>query len=101
MASLSEYTNVYNTALLILRRKGYQLWYDPNTQDYCAEQRGWDFRSPSPCGLLGLIAIFESKHPSKFVEYWWREDGPEIYEKLPHQAEREYQPIGSRRTRDT
>jgi len=28
MLALSEYSNVYNTALVILQRKGYQAWYD-------------------------------------------------------------------------
>lgn len=44
MAALREYSNVYNTALLILAQRGYQLWYDRQTQEYCAERGGWDFR---------------------------------------------------------
>ena len=65
--------------------------------DYCAERDGWDFRSPSRCGLLGLVTIFEVKQPRHFVEYWWREEGPELYDHLPSQAERKYQPVGGRR----
>jgi hypothetical protein len=98
MASLSEHSNVYNSALLVLKKKGYQIWYDSKTEDYCAERDGWDFRSPSPCGLLGLVAIFEFKQPAGFVEYWWREEGPEVYRDLPSQAERAYQPVGSPRS---
>jgi hypothetical protein len=28
MPALSEYSNVYNTALAVLREKGFQIWYD-------------------------------------------------------------------------
>lgn len=93
MASLSEHSNVYNTALLILKRKGFQLWYDANTTDYCAERQGWSFRSPSPCGLLGLVAIFEERKPTGFAEYWWREEGAEIYRNLPTHPEQPYKPV--------
>jgi len=79
MAALSEHSNVYNTALIVLTQKGYQLWYDEGTDDYCAEKDGWDFRSPTPCGLLGLVAIFEYKRPDALTEYWWRESGPDLY----------------------
>jgi hypothetical protein len=44
MAALGEYTNVYNTALNLLVRRGYQVWYEPDTREYCAEKDGWDFR---------------------------------------------------------
>lgn len=83
MPALSEYINVYNTALLILLRKGFQVWYDEETKSYCAEREGWDFTAQSPCGLLGVIAIFEHKQPSEYREYWWREEGPIIRDKLP------------------
>jgi hypothetical protein len=68
---LSEYTNVYGTALVILKKKGYQLWRD-GTKMFWAEKDGWDFCSDSPCGLLGLIAIFETIQPDAYREYWWR-----------------------------
>lgn len=86
MPALSEYTNVYNTALLILQRKGYDLWYDEDTKCFCAQKDGWDFMSESPCGLLGLVSIFELKHPTEWREYWWREDGPRLYGHLPKVA---------------
>jgi len=28
----------------------------------------------SPCGLLGIISIYEFKNPKKYEEYWWREE---------------------------
>jgi len=84
MAALSEYTNVYNTALLVLKHKGYRLWYDDDTNCFCAEKGGWDFMSESPCGLLGLISIFEFQRPNEWHEYWWRQEGPNLYSELPH-----------------
>jgi hypothetical protein len=97
MAALSEYSNVYNTALSILRKKGYQLWYSQATGDFCAEKNGWDFMSATPCGLLGLIGIFEFKDPSEFGEYWWREEGPEDYRALPQEPERPFKRVGTNR----
>jgi hypothetical protein len=92
MASLSEYSNVYNTALLVLQKKGFQVWYDEQSNLYGAEKEGWDFLSESPCGLLGLVAIFEMKRPETYQEDWWREDGPDLYSNPPH-APREYLPV--------
>lgn len=86
MPALSEHTNVYNTSLLILQQKGFQLWYDDGARCFCAERDGWDFMSESPCGLLGLVAIFEQKGPTEWREYWWREDGPKLYGHLPKVA---------------
>ena len=37
MAALSEHSNVYNTAIELLRQRGYQRWYDADTDDFCAE----------------------------------------------------------------
>jgi hypothetical protein len=94
MAALIDYTNVRNTALLIAKQKGFQVWYDRQTDEYCAEKEGWDFRSPSAAGLLGLIAIYEFKQPPAYSEYWWRVDGPELFPELPNAPEREYWPVG-------
>jgi hypothetical protein len=86
MPALSEYSNVYNTAVLLLERKGFRVWMNPETSLYCCERNGWDFMSESPCGLLGLVAIFEHKAPTEPAEYWWREEGPERYGNLPTKA---------------
>lgn len=83
MPALSEYSNVHNTAILILRKKGYQAWYDEQAELYCAEMNGWDFWADTPCGLLGLVAIYEFKQPAEYSEYWWREEGPDLYNQLP------------------
>ena len=78
MPALSEHSNVYNTALVILRQKGFQLWQDEHEQ-YWAERDGWDFCAESPTSLLGLVAIFEHSAPKEPTEYWWRQREPELY----------------------
>ena len=85
MPALSEYTNVYNTVILILQKKGYQTWYDEQADLYCAEKDGWDFTADTPCGLLGVVGIYEFKQPEEYEEYWWREEGPDLYHQLPRQ----------------
>jgi hypothetical protein len=87
MPALSEYSNVYNTALSIIKKKGYQLWYDEEAGLYCAERDGWDFMAESPCGLLGVLSIYETKQPSDYSDYWWREEIPNISKNLPRRPE--------------
>lgn len=74
MPTLSEYSNVYGTALHVLRDKGYQVWFEPSNNLYWAERDGWDFASESPCGLLGVAAIYEHRKPPVYKEYWWRQE---------------------------
>lgn len=62
MPALSEYTNVYNTALNILDKKGFSTWYDDEIDMFCAEKDGWDFMAESPCALLGVVSIYEYKN---------------------------------------
>ena len=93
MAALKDYTNVWNTALSVLKQKGYQLWYDPKVEHFFAEKDGWDFLSPSPCGLLGLIAIYENEKPATFAEYWWRDERDLDFQTLPS-APVPYRPVG-------
>ena len=95
MPALGEYSNVYNTALLILQQKGFRTWYDEQTSLYGCERGGWDFLADSPTGLLGLVAIFEFKEPKEFREYWWREEGPDLYRALPKAAP-DYTPVWRR-----
>jgi hypothetical protein len=83
MPALSEYSNVYNSALLIVKSKGYDVWYRQETDHYCAQKDGWDFWANSPCGLLGLIAMFEHLSPAEHKDYWWEVEGPDIYSNLP------------------
>lgn len=82
MPALSEYTNVYNTALNILDKKGYRVWYNEEIQAYYAEKEGWDFISDTPCGLLGVVAIYEFKSPNKFQVDWWKDDEKNLYRNI-------------------
>lgn len=83
MAALSEYVNVRDTVLFVLKEKGFNLWYEDESDLYCAEKNGWDFKADSPCALLGLIHLYELRNPEKYEEYWWRADGSENeFEKL-------------------
>ncbi len=86
MPSLSEYVNVYNTALEVLRVKGYRVWFDKEADMYCAEKDGWDFMADGPISLLGLVAIYEHQNPSTYRDYWWRQEGPLEFNKLPSEA---------------
>lgn len=74
MPALSEFSNVASTAIAILVKKGYQVWFMKETETYCAERDGWDFMADSPCALLGVVSIYEFKKPDKYEEYWWREE---------------------------
>jgi hypothetical protein len=96
MPALSEYSNVYNTALLILKQKGFQVWFDESTDLFGAEKDGWDFLADTPCGLLGVVAIFEHTQPSEYREHWWREQGEDLYSNLPRQP-RPYTPVWKKR----
>ncbi len=82
MPALSEYTNVYNTALNILKKKGFNSWYDSELELFCTEKDGWDFMAESPCGLLGVVTIFEFVQPEQYDEYWWKVDDEDIYANL-------------------
>ncbi len=101
MTALHDHSNVYNTALGLLDRRGFQLWYDPELECYCAERDGWDFSSPTPTGLLGLVAIFEASKPSSFREYWWRAEGAPDYTALPNAPKPYRNSVGTREPRET
>ena len=79
MASLSSALNVYNTCLLILRRRGYELWIkeiNPETIMWFAKKKEYDFAAYSPIELLGLVSIYEYQKPQiSPVDYWWRVEG--------------------------
>jgi hypothetical protein len=92
MPALSEYTNVYNTAVNILHKKGFSVWYDDKQHLFWAEREGWDFCSESPCGLLGLVAIYEYKKPDACSDYWWKDAAGANHMKLPRVAPK-YTPV--------
>ena len=49
---------------------------------YCAQKNGWDFMAYSPCGLLGLVNIYEFKKPAIYKEYWWRDNEKDLLDNL-------------------
>ena len=83
MPALSEYVNVYNSALKVLEDKGFQVWMNKKTDMFCAARDGWDFMAENPISLLGLVAIFEHHSPDTYKEYWWKSHGSLDYESLP------------------
>ncbi|MBC8951177.1 hypothetical protein [Xenorhabdus sp. TS4] len=84
MPALSEYSNLTNTVFNVLDKKGFNIWYDEEVDMYCAEKDGWDFMADSPCGLLGVISIYEFKQPEEYKEYWWRDEEKDLLNNLTH-----------------
>jgi hypothetical protein len=89
MPALAE----FNTALHILQMKGYRVWLDERNY-FWAEKDGWDFVGDSPCGLLGVVAIYEHKRPSDFHYNWWKDTGDVDFNKLPRKAP-DYIPVAN------
>jgi hypothetical protein len=83
MPALSYYSNVHNTAVVILQEKGYRVWTEPDGERWCAEKAGWDFMADDPVQLLGLIGIHEHCQPQAFCEYWWRRRDPWLMDSVP------------------
>jgi len=92
MAALADHSNVIDTAIDVLQRKGFQVWHDKEQGKYCAERDGWDFVARSPVSLLGLVAIFEATQPESWREYWWKSPRTSLHEALPDEP-RPYAPI--------
>ena len=78
MPDLSAYLNVYNTALVVLERKGWALRYDREHEWWFAQKDGWEFLADDPMQLLGLVGIFEHHAPKQKAEYWWKIDEPDL-----------------------
>jgi hypothetical protein len=94
MPALSAYINTENTALVILQRKGFRLWFNNAEGLYYAEKGGWDFSAQGATELLGVIAIFEHHVPSSYKEYWWKIDDPWLKDALPDRPH-QYQSVMS------
>lgn len=82
MPDLSAYLNVYNTALVVLERKGWALRYDKERGWWFAQKDGWEFLADDPMQLLGLVSIFEHHAPKAKAEYWWKIDEPDLLSKF-------------------
>jgi hypothetical protein len=95
MPALSEYANVFDTALAVLEQKGFSVWRDEKTDMFCAQRKGWDFMADNPISLLGLVAIYEHKNPEAYVEYWWKTEPAQSSQSIPTTAP-EYVPVWHR-----
>jgi hypothetical protein len=82
MLNLSSYLNVYNTCLVILRRRGFVLAYDRTNDSWSAQKDEYSFRADNPIELLGLTTIFEEIQPQDRNEYWWMLREPNILAEL-------------------
>ena len=62
---LSEVHDVGNVSIVILRGKGYRVWWEaserPSADDWWAEKEGREFVARSPLALLGLVALWEGR----------------------------------------
>ena len=83
MPDLSSYPNVWNTALVILKKKGFVVWTDESESTWHAKKESWTFFGDDPINLLGLVAIFEEKKPEKKAEHWWKIDSPDLLSTIP------------------
>lgn len=93
MPALSIYSNVENTALVILTQKGYQVWRDKEKQFVYAEKDGWDFAGQSFAELLGAVSIFEWHSPAAYAEYWWRIREPWLLDEVPQEPRSPFTPV--------
>jgi hypothetical protein len=82
MPDIGSHLNVFNTALVVLERKGWALRYDKAQGWWFAKKDGWEFLADDPMQLLGLVAIYEHHAPKKKEEYWWKIDEPNLLSKF-------------------
>lgn len=85
--------------MVLLERKGYQVWEQKDIDAYCAEKDGWDFYADDPIQLLGLISIFDTLVPEAYQEYWWRIREPWIRDAIPDSPTPYKSVMGSRADR--
>lgn len=93
--SLGSNFNVYNTCLLIIQGKGFDLHVEgeldedgcyPSDLLWIAQKGDFIFKADNPIELLGLIAIYDHVQPTLDTPYWWRIDGKSIGDQLLQQA---------------
>jgi hypothetical protein len=70
--------NTYNPSLLVLRRKGYQLWLEKgdNGSLWCAKKGDKSFLAYTGPELLGLVTLREELGEE------WNQQTPDIYSEL-------------------
>ena len=86
MFRLSELHDVSDVAIITLGERGYRVWWEaserPSADDWWAEKEGREFVAKSPLGLLGLVALWESRG-----DEWQKRAGePELLERLKAEA---------------
>mgnify|MGYP003381520028 CR=1 FL=1 len=79
---LSAYLNLYNTCLVILKRRGFELRCEMPGENWLAMKDGFSFRADNPIELLGVVGIYEEIKPATDSEYWWRLDQPDLLTEL-------------------
>jgi hypothetical protein len=88
---LASHLNVFNTCLLILRARGFELEVSGERRDdgcypvgchWIARKDGFYFCGDNPIELLGLVAIYDHIQPTEDRSYWWRIEGPDVWEEL-------------------
>lgn len=87
---LSSHSNVYNTCLRILNKKGFVLKieeYDDDENEkyetlWIAEKNGAVFKADNPIELLGLTFVYEFVDPKEDKSYWWTVKGEDIWDEL-------------------
>jgi hypothetical protein len=82
MSDLSAYPNVYNTALVLIQKKGFAVTYDRDPEHWYAQKKEWKFLADDPIQLLGLVSIYEYSAPTEKSEYWWKIDSPDLLSQL-------------------
>jgi hypothetical protein len=82
MPDISAYLNVYNTSLVVIRSKGFDLKFDAQKETWYATKGEWEFMADDPMQLLGLVAIYDYHNPKLKREYWWKIDEPDILTQL-------------------
>lgn len=72
ISSMTAHINLYDRALTIIKKKGYELFLYPNNIDdsnigiYFARKDKRDFNADDPLTLLGMITIWEEQGDD-----WW------------------------------
>jgi len=76
MSNLHAQTNVWETCLQLLKKRGYALRAEIGVDDddpclYWADGDGFTFSASNPIELLGLTAIYDDVKPAEDRAYWW------------------------------
>jgi hypothetical protein len=77
-SSLVASGNTYNPSLIVLRKKGYDLWLEKGTNGtlWCAKKGEHCFLAYTGPELLGLVGLWEHLGST------WNQQQPDIYSEL-------------------